>query len=181
MTSLIECLKKIPDKRRNQSKHFQLWEIIFCSIACFLSGGRSYRDIERFTKKKFDELKPLLGLNWKRIPHYTTFQEILVGVDEKDFEDAFRKFSLSLLQDHQPESLAIDGKTLKGSYNNDTEQKPIHLLQVFEPLKKIILAHEEVGDKTNEIPVWQILAKELELKNVVVTMDALHCQKKLLK
>ena len=53
----------------------------------------------------------------------------------------------------------------------------MHLLQVFEPLKKIILAHEEVGDKTNEIPVWQILAKELELKNIVVTMDALHCQK----
>ena len=177
MTSLIECLKEIPDKRRNQSKQFQLWEIIFCSIACFLSGGRSYRDIKRFAEKKFDELKSLLNLNWKNVPHYTTFQEILVGVEEKDFETAFRKFSLSLLQGHQPESLSVDGKTLRGSYDNDAEQKPIHLLQVFEPLKKIILAHEEVGDKTNEIPVWQVLAGKLELKNVIVTMDALHCQK----
>ena len=177
MPILIDCLKEIPDTRRNQSKQFELWEILFCAIACFSANGESYRDIARFTKAKFTELKQFLGLNWKQVPHYTTFRNILLSIERVDLENAFRKFSEQLLQKNSLESLAVDGKTLKGSYDNELEKKPVHLLQIFEPIKKIIVAHEEVGEKTNEIPVWQALAEKIQLKEIVVTLDALHCQK----
>lgn len=87
MTTLISCLKEIPDKRRNQSKQYQLWEIVFCAIACSLAGDVSYRNIANFTKCKFAELKELLGLKWEKVPHFTTFRNILTGIDEKDFEN----------------------------------------------------------------------------------------------
>jgi len=177
MNSLIECLKKIPDRRRRESKQYQLWEIVFCAIASILSNGESYRDIHRFVTINFTLLKEQLGLTWKQLPHFTTYRNILLTVKEKDLEDVFREFSQLLLQNTQLKHLAVDGKTLRGSYNEELARKPIHLLQVFEPIKKIIVAHEEVGKKTNEIPVWQMLAQKLKLEGIVVTLDALHCQK----
>jgi predicted transposase YbfD/YdcC len=47
--------------------------------------------------------------------------------------------------------------------------------------EKIILAHEEIEEKTNEIPVSQKFFEELWVKWMIFTLDALHCQKKLLK
>ena len=53
-------------------------------------------------------------------------------------------------------------------------------MSFFDTEQEIILAHEKIDEKTNEIPVFQRLLKELELENIVYTLDALHCQKKLL-
>jgi len=128
--------KKIPDKRRNESKQYQLWEIIFCAIAALLCNSESYRDIDRFVQVNFETLKTLLELKWKQLPHYTTYRNILVTVDEKDLEESFKEFSQNLLKNTEYKQVAVDGKTLKGSYNNEQENKQIHLLQVFEPIKK---------------------------------------------
>jgi hypothetical protein len=75
--------------------------------------------------------------------------------------------------------LALYGKTIRGSFDNLKDKGAIQLFSIFNTNKKIILAHEEIEkDKTNEIPVAQKLIEDLKLKNYVLTLDALHCQKK---
>lgn len=76
--------------------------------------------------------------------------------------------------------ISLDGKVIKWSFDNFKDQKAI---QIFSALLnwEIILAHEEIDEKTNEIPIAQKFFEELWLKWIIITLDALHCQKKTFK
>ena len=76
-------------------------------------------------------------------------------------------------------TVSLDGKAVRGSFDNFKDQK---IIQIFSALlnSEIILAHETIEAKTNEIPVAQKFFNELGIKNHDFTLDALHCQKKLL-
>lgn len=141
----------------------------------------SYRTIASFIKAKFEFLKSYFNLKWKTAPSYSAIRNIILSVEKKDIEDAFRKYSADLVKDDiKPGSIiAIDGKTLKGSYDNIEDEKAIHVLSAFFVEKQIILAHEQVDTKTNEIPVAQELIQELGLEDCILTLDALNTQKKL--
>ena len=55
------------------------------------------------------------------------------------------------------------------------------MLSAFCADSRIILAHEEIAEKTNEIPTAQALFSQLGLSDCIFTFDALHCQEKTLK
>jgi hypothetical protein len=119
---------------------------------------------------------------WKRPPGYTTIRKILHGVNRTELERAFREYSGSLPAPKEKGKhtfVSIDGKVLRGSFDHFQDQVAVQLLSVFATGADIILAHEEIeGQKTNEIPIAQKLISLLGLKDVVFTLDALHCQKK---
>lgn len=74
---------------------------------------------------------------------------------------------------------AVDGKSLRGSFDHVKGNEMIHLLSVFCTNNQLILGHVEIPEKTNEIPMAQALIKELNLPaGSVYTLDAMHCQKK---
>jgi hypothetical protein len=122
-------------------------------------------------------------LNWKNPPAYTTIRNILQGVSQKELETCFRNYSKSLSKENQESylSVAVDGKVLRHSFDNFNDQRAAQILSFFNTSTNIILAHEKIDTKTNEIPVARALISALELKDVVYTFDALHCQKKLFK
>jgi hypothetical protein len=176
---LLKFLKKVKDKRRAQSKQYQLHYIILLSILAILSGAKSYRGIERFIKIKFKRLKRIFRLKWKRPPAYTTIRNIILGIDKDLLEKEFReyaKYLLSLDNLAKRKCTAIDGKTLRGSFDNFEDRNAVHVLEVFCTTNYLILAHQEVEAKTNEIPVAQELMEKLDIKDSIITLDALHCQ-----
>src|SRR4029079_385116 len=73
--------------------------------------------------------------------------------------------------------VAIDGKTLRGSFDAFADRKAAHVLSAFAVDHRIILAHEVVEEKSNEIPAVQSLIETLGLTGRVFTIDAMHCQK----
>ena len=148
-----------------------------------LSNAKSYRQISSFIKTHYKILNEEFNLNWKKYPVYSTVQNIIQGVDSKEIEACFRAYSQSLANmdtSNTEISAAVDGKVLRGSFDHFEDKKAIRVLSFFETSQGLILAHEVIDEKTNEIPVFQRLIKELELDNVVYTLDVLHCQKKLL-
>jgi len=172
---LLKFLKNIKDQRRAQSKQYQLHFVILFSILAILSGATSYRGIARFLKKRFKVLKAKFRLKWKRTPAYTTIRNIILGIDKEDLEREFREFAKKLESlDKSPEMkcIAIDGKTLRGSFDNFEDKKASHILEVFCSNNYLVLAHQEVGEKTNEIPGVQDLLEVLDLKNCIITLDA---------
>jgi hypothetical protein len=106
---------------------------------------------------------------------------IIRNTDEERLEKTFRKHA-NLLDKYTKYDgklhISSDGKAIKGSYDNKKEEDAIHFLNLFAHQSKIILGHKIVGDKTNEIPVFQEMLKALEIEDAVYTADAMHIQKK---
>ncbi len=177
ITTFLDDLK---DHRRPQGQRYELKFIILFSIMAILSNSKSYRDIYRFIKKHNNTLQNDFGLKWKRVPSYTTIRNIIKGTDQQELEASFRAYTQSLQETGSSDyiGVAVDGKVLRGSYDHFNDRKAIQILSFFDTQSELILAHEKIDVKTNEIPVAQSLIPQLELENVVYTFDALHCQKK---
>ena len=177
---IITFLDGLKDHRRFQGQRYELRFIILFSIMAILSNAKSYRDITRFIKKHFKNLQKDFGLQWKRAPAYTTVRNIIQGIDKQELESCFRAYTQSLLRTDQDNAVgvAVDGKVLRGSYDHFQDKKAMQVLSFFDTGQELILAHETIDVKTNEIPVAQALIPQLGLEGVVYTLDALHCQKK---
>jgi hypothetical protein len=70
--------------------------------------------------------------------------------------------------------VAVDGKTLRGAVQPDG--RAIHLLAAMTHDDKVVIGQQEVDHKTNEIKLFAPLLADLDLKDALVTADALHTQ-----
>ena len=177
---IITFLDDLKDHRRSQGQRYELKFILLFSIMTILRNAKSYRDIARFLKKHHSKLNKDFGAAWKKAPSYTTVRNIIQGTDKHGLETCFRAYSKSLLEPVEGRlvGVAVDGKVLRGSYDHFQDKTAAQILSFFESQSELILAHEKIDVKTNEIPVAQALIPQLELEGIVYTLDALHCQKK---
>lgn len=179
---LRSFLSGIRDHRRGQGKRYRLEHILLFSILAILSGSTSYRKIHRFIEARYDILNDTFELNWKRMPAYTTIRDIIQGTSGRELEKSFRAYSQELAKnDGKRQFIGCDGKVLRGSFDHFKDQKAVQILSAFLNEGHLILAHEEIADKTNEIPTAQRLMEELGLSGYIYTFDALHCQEKTLE
>ena len=177
---LIEIFKKIPDHRDLEARQYQLWEILSLYVFALLANAKTYEDIGRFARENLEILKEHFGFKWKRAPHYTQIRRILIGVKNSLLERAFQEHSHMIAPQGGFRQLCFDGKTLRGS-DKKNQGAADQLFNAFDVLNEIVIAHAPLLDKASEIPALQAFLQKLNVKDVVVTADALHCQKKLLR
>ncbi len=169
----------IKDHRRKQGLRYQQGHILLFTVFAILSGATSYRKVSQFIVAHYDNLNKVFKLDWKRMPAYTTVRDIIQGTSATELEQSFRKYSASLVElDGKNVFVGYDGKVLRGSFDHFNDQKAIQVLSAFVADEQIILAHQEIETKTNEIPTGQRLMESLGLTGCIFTFDALHCQKK---
>jgi hypothetical protein len=175
---LQSFLFQIKDHRRKQGIRYEHGHILLFAILAILSNADSYRKIQRFIVAHYQELDELFQLNWKRMPAYTTIRDIIRKTSPTELERCFREYSATLVTEPTGKLVVnCDGKQLRGSFDHFNDAKAIEILSVFASEEQIILAHEEIAQKTNEIPVAQQLMQQLGLTNAIFTFDALNCQK----
>lgn len=178
---LASCLAAIPDRRRAEGKMYGQVGVILFSIIAMLSGARSYRQIHALIDRRLALLNaafPTAAL--RRAPAYTSVRGILQQIDPDELERAFRRHAEALDRSGgagPSRFIAIDGKTLRQSFDAFHDRKAAHVLSAFAVDHQIILAHEVVDEKSNEIPAVQTLIATLGLTGRVFTLDAMHCQK----
>jgi len=176
---LKSFLYKIKDHRRKQGRRYELGHILLFTILAILSGADSYRKVQKFIVRHYDKLDELFDLKWKRMPAYTSIRGIIQGTNGDELERSFREYSQELIENGDGKQyIGCDGKVLRGSFDHFQDQKAVQILSAFLSDSQIILAHEEIETKTNEIPTAQRLMEELGLSGYIFTFDALHCQKK---
>jgi DDE_Tnp_1-associated len=178
---LASCLAAIPDRRRAEGKIYSQVGVILFSIVAMLSGARSYRQIHALIRTRLSMLNATFpDAALRRAPAYTSVRWILQRLDPDELEQAFRRHAESLdgsCADAPSRFIAIDGKTLRQSFDAFADRKAVHVLNAFAVDHRIILAHEAIDEKSNEIPAAQALIAALGLSNRVFTLDAMHCQK----
>ncbi len=178
---LLDVLSDVPDPRRAQGQLYKLPHVLLFSILAIVTGCNSYRGIVTFMAVHRQRLNTAFSLKWKRAPAHTAVRYILQGLDPAGVEAAFRRHA-ALLQaacatpGHG--SIALDGKTLRGSFDKFNDRSAAQVLSAFATDTALVLAHIDIAEKSNEIPAAQTLLAELGLApGAIVTLDALHCQK----
>ena len=179
---LLGLLADVPDPRRGQGQLYKLPHVLLFSILAIVTGCNSYRGIVTFIDVHRHKLNATFGLRWRRAPAYTAVRYILKGLDPADVEMAFRRHA-ALLQAARATpgkgSIVLDGKTLRGSFDNFRDRAASQVLSAFATDTSLVLAHVDIDEKSNEIPAAQMLLAELGVADgAIVTLDALHCQKK---
>ena len=178
---LLDVLADVPDPRRAQEQLYKLPHVLLFAILAIVSGCNSYRGIVTFIDVHRSRLNAAFSLKWKRAPAHTAVRYILQGLDPAGVEGAFRRHA-ALLQAARATpgqgSIALDGKTLRGSFDKFNDRSAAQVLSAFATDTALVLAHIDIAEKSNEIPAAQALLAELGLApGALVTLDALHCQK----
>jgi len=176
----LAILSEVPDPRRAEGKIYKLPYVLLFAILAVVTGGNSFRSIETFIKVHRRRLNAAFGLRWQRAPAHTAIRYILQGLDTQAVEQVFRRHAAGLRDaatDPARRSIALDGKTLRRSFDNFNDRKAAQLLHAFDVEAGLVLAHVDIEEKSNEIPAAQQLLGELQVAHCIVTLDAMHCQK----
>ena len=132
---LASCLASIPDRRRAEGKMYGQVGVILFSIIAMLSGARSYRQIHALLDRRLAILNaafPQAAL--RRAPAYTSVRGILQRLDPAELEQAFRRHADGLDRScaaAPSRFIAIDGKTLRQSFDAFADRKAAHVLSAF--------------------------------------------------
>jgi len=182
LDGILAAMSEVPDPRRAAGKRYPLAPLLLFTVLALLSGATSYRHIICFLEQRRLVLNALFGCTLKRAPSLNTLRTVLQTLDRDALEDAFRQHARGLLPPAELSRMpvvALDGKTLKGSFDHLNDQKAAQALSAFASDAAILLAHSEIDIKSNEIPAAQQMIAELGLTGVLFTADAVHCQKNL--
>lgn len=182
--SIIHYLSRITDKRRGAGRRHSQEIILLIVLMAVMSGYYGYRAMGDFIERnRSDLLKNLQPLK-NRLPTFFTVRRVLMNLDFDEFSQQFYLWAKNYIDIQPGEWVSIDGKAIGGTVENqpNSYQDFVNLVSIFTSRQKMVLANAKViNSKESEIPVVRYLIEALHLKDVVFTLDALHCQKKQLK
>ena len=178
---LLAALEGIPDPRRRQGRRYPLAPLLLFSVLAVLAGATSYRGILTFIGVHRERLNAVFGARFRRAPAVNTLRGLFLALEPAELEAAFREHARALA-DRAPARgrvVALDGKTLRRSFDHLNDEAAAHVLSAFAGEAALILAHQEVRAAPEEVPAAQALIEALGVRGVLFTADALHCQKNL--
>jgi predicted transposase YbfD/YdcC len=111
------------------------------------------------------------------IPAHDTFRRVFMLIDPKDFESRFTAWTQAFAKSNDREVIAIDGKTVRGSFDRSRDQAPLHIVSAWASERGLVLGQRQVDAKSNEITAIPELLDTLDLKRTIVTLDAMGCQR----
>jgi hypothetical protein len=79
----------------------------------------------------------------------------------------------------QGEIIAIDGKTVRGSYDKNNGKGAIHMVNAWAATNRLVLGQRKVDEKSNEITAIPQLLEVLSIAGCIVTIDAMGCQREI--
>ena len=178
--SIYEYFSELEDPRVDRTKRHKLIDIIIITICAVICGADTWIDIESYGESKSEWLKSFLELP-NGIPSHDTFARVFARLDPEQLQQCFLSWIKSVSQITEGEIIAIDGKTLRGSYDQKKSQKPIHMVSAWATANRLVLGQVKVDEKSNEITAIPKLLKVLSISGCLVTIDAMGCQKEIVK
>jgi hypothetical protein len=175
MEEFAAVFTALDDPRTGNAKRHLLLEILMIALCTVLSGGESCADMALFGRAKQDFLRQVLTLP-HGIPSHDTFSRVFRLLDPAQFQVCFTAFMQRFAATCRG-VVAIDGKTLRHSFDAASGTSPLHLVSAWACEQRLVLGQRAVDGKSNEITALPELLKMLTLEGSIVTVDALNCQR----
>jgi predicted transposase YbfD/YdcC len=154
---------------------YPLINVVVIAVCAVICGADDFVAIAEFGRKKREWLARFLDLE-KGIPSHDRFNAILGAIKPGEFEKCLLSWITALHEITAGQVIAIDGKTLRRSFDTASSKTAIHMVSAWATANHISLGQVVVDTKSNEIPAIPKLLQILELSNSLVTIDAMGCQ-----
>ena len=174
--ALLEYFADLDDPRRENSTDYPLHEIILVTICAVICGADGFTSIANFGEAKKDGLGQFVELE-NGIPSHDTMGRFFGLLDPEAFEARFSRWVRDVCEHVDGEGVAVDGKTLRRSYDRASGQAALHMVAAWASENGLALGHVKTEDKSNEITAIPELLEVLNVSGCIVTIDAMGCQK----
>jgi predicted transposase YbfD/YdcC len=172
--SLRQCFSKLTDPRRRKVV-YPLINVVTIAICAVLCGADDFVSIAEFGRAKRKWLSRFLDLS-AGIPSHDRFNAILGALNVEEFQKCLLELITTLHEVTEGQVVAIDGKTLRRSFDRASGKSAIHMVSAWASANHITLGQMVVEEKSNEITAIPKLLEILELSGCLVTIDAMGCQ-----
>jgi len=172
---LLKLFGEVTDYRKAQGKRHKLEHILYLSVLAGLMGATDYKQIAIWIEKHIqkEQIKKLLGVEFILTPKKSVVSDILAKVDSQELEVVFRKW-IKAYVDTNGKQLSVDGKVMNGSRYKD--KRSIEVVGAVLSEIGVVIAHQQIAEKSNEIPALQAMIGELG-DDFIFTFDAMNTQK----
>lgn len=170
----------LPDPRVDRTKRHLLIDILFIAICTIICGGEGFTDMEAFGVAKKEWLEKFLLLP-HGIPSHDTFRTVISRIDPGELAECFTSWTAAIHELTGGEVIALDGKSIRHSFDRATGQNALHIVSAWATGSGVALGQVKVDEKSNEITAIPRLLELLEIKDCIVTTDAMGCQKDIAK
>ncbi len=174
MIDLSDYFITIHDPRVERTKKHSLCKIIGLAVYAIIAGANTWEEIEDICEVREGELEKIMDLE-NGIPSHDTFQRVFSRLDHKSLADGVQKWIESLYSYIGQRHIAIDGKTLRKSFDRASEQSAFHTVNAFVVDNLTFIRHEVGTKKESEITLIPELLDKVDLQTSVVTIDAIGC------
>jgi predicted transposase YbfD/YdcC len=169
------CFEDLEDPRSGNAALHDFHTLLIIALCTVLCGGQGCVDMALFARAKEPFLREFLDLT-NGPPSHDTFSRLFRHLDPEQFRAAFQRFMAAFSKVCQG-VIAIDGKVLRRSFDKASGKSALHMVSAWGCEQRMVLAQIATDAKSNEITAVPKLLKMLSLKDAIVTVDALNCQR----
>ncbi len=156
-------------------------DILVIAVCAIIAEAETFDDIALYGRCKQEWLKGFLDLP-HGIPSHDTFRRVLMLIDPDAFERCFLAWVQEVFRTETTvaaEQIAIDGKTVRRSFDRRRDRSPLHLVSAYATERGVVLAQRATPDKRGELTVLPEILDGLALGGALVNLDALACRREI--
>lgn len=166
--------ESLTDPRRREPT-YPLENIVVMLLCGVICGADDFVAIAAWANTKKDWLAKFLDLS-AGVPSHDRFNAVVAALRPREFEQCLLNWITALHEVTDGQIIAIDGKTLRRSYDKGSGKAAIHMVSAWASANHISLGQVVTDEKSNEITAIPQLLKLIETSGALVTIDAMGCQ-----
>jgi predicted transposase YbfD/YdcC len=173
--AFTQFFSELDDPRQTGKIAYPFFDVVFLTVCAAIGGAQGWEDIELFGEAHLEWLQRN-GLFSNGLPVHDTIARIISRIQPEQFQNVFVRWMQATSERTDGELIAIDGKTLRSSYDRNSRQSTIHMVSAFAAQNRLVLGQVKTDAKSNEITAIPELLALLDIKGCLVSIDAMGCQ-----
>ncbi len=173
-TSIRKHLSVLPDPRGKQGRQHLFEDIVTIAVCAVICGADTWTEVSQFGEAKVKWFKTFLKLP-HGIPYHDTFGTVFAVIDPDALERFFLSWINTLAEKSEDRLIAIDGKTLRRSFDRASDKAAIHIFSAWASANDLCFGQLATDAKSNEITAIPKLLELLDLEDATITIDAMGC------